>query len=113
MILNNLDYFHQANEFVPDFQSLRVRAENAFNETTQRVVDFVRSPEGQTVIGFGLGLALSTITVPLTSRVVTALGLPAVFAFRDLKIPPLIKYREHCLDQVRKKFFLENLFRPA
>ena len=91
MILNNVDYFNQNNVFTPDFPSLRVRVENAFNDTTQKVVNFVRSPEGQIVIGFGLGLVLSTVTRPLTSRVVTALGLPAASSsFGEPKIPPLI-----------------------
>lgn len=44
------------------------------SSTTQKVIDFVKSPAGQVIVGLGIGVCLHKIYSPLTERALKAMG---------------------------------------
>lgn len=58
--------------------SFGIAIENAFNATTQKIQDFVTSPVGQGIIGFGLGICAHRICEPLTEKMIKALTIPTI-----------------------------------
>jgi membrane protease YdiL (CAAX protease family) len=62
------------NPICEGFHSFRVAAETTFNDTVPKVQDFIGSPIGQGMIGFGLGLGMHLVYGPITERILTAMG---------------------------------------
>jgi membrane protease YdiL (CAAX protease family) len=54
---------------------LSVAIKDVFCATTQKVKNVVISLTGQTVIGFGLGIAVPVVCMPLTRKMLTVLGV--------------------------------------
>lgn len=66
------DFSSTANEVMFQLHSFKLEVENGLNETIQNIQDVVKSPIGQGVIGFGLGLGLHKIYGPLTQKLLGA-----------------------------------------
>ncbi|MBS0649576.1 MAG: CPBP family intramembrane metalloprotease, partial [Verrucomicrobia bacterium] len=70
----NYNPSHARNPICEGFHSFRVAAETTFNDTVPKVQDFIESPIGQGMIGFGLGLGMHLAYGPITERILTAMG---------------------------------------
>lgn len=72
--LSNNNSSYTRNPLCEGFHSFRVAAETTFNDTVPKIQDFVTSPIGKGMIGFGLGLGMHLAYGPITERILTALG---------------------------------------